>query len=98
VETFDDRYAFVGPCLTERAHQGEWQPPGIGPMLWISLGTAFNERTDFFRTCAEAFAGTPWQVVMSIGTLDDPVELGGTARQRDCPPARRGQHKIPIWR
>ncbi|MGH3842598.1 MAG: macrolide family glycosyltransferase [Pseudonocardiaceae bacterium] len=75
-DTFDHRYVFVGPCLTDRDHQGEWQPAGIGPVLLISLGTAFNERPEFFRTCAEAFADTLWQVVMSIGTRIDPSELG----------------------
>ena len=75
VDTFDDRYVFVGPCLTDRAHQGEWEPSGAGPVLLISLGTAYD-RPEFFRTCVEAFADTPWQVVMSTGTWMDPAALG----------------------
>lgn len=74
-DTFDDRYTFVGPCLTDRPHQGDWQPSGEGPVLLISLGTAANDRPEFFRACAEAFAGTAWQVVMSIGTWVDPADL-----------------------
>ncbi len=75
-DTFGDRYVFVGPCLTERPHQGDWRPSGNEPVLLISLGTAFNDRPEFFRACLEAFAGTPWQVVMSIGARIDPADLG----------------------
>ncbi|MGH3426981.1 MAG: macrolide family glycosyltransferase, partial [Mycobacteriales bacterium] len=74
--TFDERYAFVGPCLAGRSHQGDWRPSDEGPVLLISLGTGANDRPEFFRACAEAFAGTPWQVVMSIGTWLDPADLG----------------------
>ncbi|MGH3671111.1 MAG: macrolide family glycosyltransferase, partial [Pseudonocardiaceae bacterium] len=75
-DTFEDRYVFTGPCLTGRAAQDGWQPSGSGPVLLISLGTAFNDRPELFRTCAGAFAGTPWQVVMSIGHRIDPAALG----------------------
>lgn len=75
-DTFGDRYTFAGPCLTGRAAQDDWQPSGTGPVLLVTLGTAFNDRPEFFRTCAGAFAGTPWQVVMSIGHRIDPAALG----------------------
>lgn len=73
VETFDRRHRFVGPCLTDRAHQGDWTPPPDRPVLLVSLGTAFNDRPEFFRTCVEAFADTGWHVVLSVG---DQVDLG----------------------
>ncbi|WP_410589742.1 macrolide family glycosyltransferase [Amycolatopsis sp. lyj-23] len=75
-DTFDDRFAFVGPCLGDRRFQGEWQPPSDGgPVLLVSLGTAFNDRPEFFRAAVTAFAGSEWHVVLSIGGLD-PASLG----------------------
>lgn len=76
-ETFDDDYAFVGPCLRESDFAGTWAPPaGAPPTLLISLGTTVNLRPEFFRTCARAFAGLPWHVVMTLGRNADPGELG----------------------
>jgi calicheamicin 4-deoxy-4-thio-alpha-D-digitoxosyltransferase len=75
--TFDRRYTFVGPCLGERAWSGEWSPPADGrPVLLVSLGTAFNHQPAFFRTCLDAFADSPWHVVMAIGRQIEPAELG----------------------
>ncbi len=73
-QTFDDRFVFVGPDLGARADE-VWQPRlADRPLLFISLGTAFNDQPDFFRTCLEAFGSEPWQVAMAIGeaiTVDD---------------------------
>ncbi|MER7013924.1 macrolide family glycosyltransferase [Saccharopolyspora sp. NPDC000359] len=71
-----DVYAFVGPMLTERASQGDWQPPDDRPVLVISLGSAYNDRLDFYRTCLRAFADLDWHVVMSVGKAVDPAVLG----------------------
>jgi MGT family glycosyltransferase len=76
-DTFDDRFAFVGPCLGERAFLGEWQPPVSGlPVVLASLGTTYNDRPDFFQTCARAFEGLPWHLVISVGQKVDPADLG----------------------
>ncbi|MGW4502609.1 macrolide family glycosyltransferase, partial [Micromonospora sp. NPDC004336] len=76
-ETFDERFAFVGPTLTGRDGQAGWQPPRPGaPVLLVSLGNQFNEHPEFFRACADAFAGTDWHVVMAIGGFLDPAALG----------------------
>ncbi|MEV5977411.1 macrolide family glycosyltransferase [Streptomyces sp. NPDC052114] len=76
-DSFDDRYVFVGPGLADPATQKPWSPPADGrPVLLIALGTVFNERPDFFRACAEAFADLPWHVVMATGHRVDPAELG----------------------
>ncbi|MFP5020997.1 macrolide family glycosyltransferase [Pseudonocardia phyllosphaerae] len=78
-DTFGPPWVFTGPDLGSRADD-EWTPPAPlhpdGPLVLISLGTAFNARPDFFRMCAEAFRDSPWQVVMSIGNRVDPAELG----------------------
>jgi MGT family glycosyltransferase len=72
-DTFDDRFRFLGPSLGSRAQAGDWQPPADGsPVLFISLGTAFNDRPEFFAHCIEAFGDSRWHVVMAAG---DRVEL-----------------------
>jgi len=76
-ETFDERFVFVGPSFTGRMDGARWQPPRrIAPVLLVSLGTLHNEQPEFFRACAQAFAGTPWHVVMAIGRFLDPSALG----------------------
>ncbi|MEU0131177.1 macrolide family glycosyltransferase [Streptomyces sp. NPDC006289] len=76
-ETFGDDYLFAGPCLRAADFAGAWSPPpGSPPLLLVSLGTSANRRPGFFRQCAEAFAGTPWHVVMTLGGGVDPASLG----------------------
>ncbi|MEU6996439.1 macrolide family glycosyltransferase [Streptomyces sp. NPDC046465] len=76
-QTFDDRFAFVGPCLGERNFLGDWTPPGDGrPLALVSLGTVHNGNLDFFRAGVEAFAGLEWHAVMSVGDKVDIADLG----------------------
>ena len=76
-ETFDDRFAFVGPCLGERGFLGRWSPPDTGvPVVLVSLGATFNGHPEFFRECVRAFAGEPWHAVLTLGDRVDPAELG----------------------
>jgi MGT family glycosyltransferase len=76
-ETFDERFAFVGPSFHEERLKDAWTPPADGSqILLVSLGNMFNEHPEFFRTCAEAFSGTPWHVVLAIGGYLDPATLG----------------------
>ena len=75
-DTFDERFRFLGPSLGSRAHQ-PWQPTDPeARLLFISLGTAFNDRPDFYRMCFEAFGGSTWQVAMAVGGNVDLAELG----------------------
>ncbi|WP_328609161.1 glycosyl transferase [Amycolatopsis sp. NBC_00345] len=76
-DSFDERFVFVGPSVDGREGAADWQPPAPGTrLLFISLGTAMNNRPEFFRLCLEAFGGTGWQVVMAIGDQVDRAELG----------------------
>lgn len=74
-ETFDERFTFVGPCLDDQRGDG-WTPPSDRPTVLISLGTSFNDHPEFFRGCADAFAGSRFHVVMTIGDRTDPIALG----------------------
>jgi MGT family glycosyltransferase len=37
------------------------------PLVYISLGTVFNDNPDFFRACIAAFGNREMQVVMALG-------------------------------
>ncbi|MGK4584655.1 macrolide family glycosyltransferase [Kitasatospora sp. HPMI-4] len=69
-DAFDERFHFVGPSLSSRQTAEEWSPRSQAPVLLISLGTVFNDRPEFYRTCIEAFGDSDWQVVMVVGGLD----------------------------
>ncbi|GAA1307826.1 macrolide family glycosyltransferase [Saccharothrix xinjiangensis] len=80
-DTFDERFAFVGPCVGDRGFLGSWEPPADGlPVVLVSLGAVFNQDEGFFRTCVEAFRGRPWHAVMTTGGGVDRDALG------DLPP------------
>ena len=77
-EGFDGRYQFVGPCLDARPDRSGFPLERLRGKhnLFISLGTVFNSRLDFFKTCFEAFGGSEWQVIMAYGSRLDPAQLG----------------------
>lgn len=64
-DTFDDRFRFVGPSPAGREDDPDWMPPDA-PVLFVSLGTAFNDRPSFYRACLEAFADRG-PVAMAVG-------------------------------
>ena len=72
-ETFDkSHYCFVGPSLrpTEITRTQRQRP-----LIYISLGTVINNQPDFYRHCADAFAGQPLDVLISCGNDFDPHGL-----------------------
>ena len=74
-ETFDERFVFVGPSILPRKGTPAFPLQRLEgqPTLLISLGTAFNNRPDFFKLCLHAFGHQPWQVVLAHGKH---VDLG----------------------
>ena len=75
---FGERYKFIGPLIEARK---DAPPPdenwfGAEPLVYVSLGTLFNDRADFFRTCVEAFRDAPYRVLMALGTRVRAEELG----------------------
>ncbi|MBG0813171.1 glycosyl transferase [Planomonospora sp. ID82291] len=76
-ETFDDRFAFVGPCLGERPFLAEWEPPGDGlPVALLSFGSVATTRPELLRACAQGLAELPWRTVVTLADGLDPADLG----------------------
>jgi MGT family glycosyltransferase len=99
-ETFDDRWVFVGPSLAPRPETEALPLEHLegGPVAYVSLGTVYNERPDFFRTVLRAFGGTGWRVVVATGKW---VETGDLGRYRTtsssgpgCPSSRCSRQRM----
>lgn len=74
---YNDHYKFVGPSVGMRAEAVEFPFTALSgaPLLYISLGTIFNERPEFYNACFEAFGNTPYQVVLATGDKIAPDTL-----------------------
>ncbi|GGW13124.1 UDP glycosyltransferase [Streptomyces capoamus] len=76
----DTDHTFVGPVVREQEHQEPWVPPAGGrPVPLVAFGTIAPEVPQVQRVyfeCLEAFADSPWHVVMSIGRQLDPEVFG----------------------
>lgn len=72
------RITFTGPCFAVRSHQEPWtRPEGAEKVLLVSLGSAFTNLPDFYRSCLAAFGDLPgWHVVLQVGKFVDRAELG----------------------
>ena len=74
-DEYDDSYLFVGPSMAAR--RGEPSRTAVDgasdavddvrPLIYVSLGTIFNDQAAFFRTVADALGGGPWRVIVSTG-------------------------------
>ncbi len=70
-DAFDETYKFVGPSIEA---SGDREPAASDPrpLLFISMGTIFNELPHFYRACFDAFAGAPYRVLMATGKVSAP--------------------------
>jgi len=68
-EVFDESYKFVGPSLPEKAedHGLRISAEKSEPLIFISMGTMYNDNANFYRDCFEAFRDWPATVVMAVG-------------------------------
>jgi MGT family glycosyltransferase len=83
-DTFDARFRFVGPAPAAREDGAGWSPPDE-PVLFVSLGTAFNDRPEFYRACFEAFGGGG-PVAMAVGERVQIDDLGAVPGNVDVRP------------
>ena len=84
-ERFGERVAFVGPVLPELPAPAE---RGNRPLIYVSLGTVMNRNARFYRNCAEALGGGPWDVLMSVGSGERAASLGA------LPPNVRAEARV----
>jgi glycosyltransferase, MGT family len=77
-EAFDQSYKFVGPSLSARLTSGNFDFSAIQGknLIYISLGTVFNQAVEFYRLCMEALGNSGYSVVMAIGDKVQGSELG----------------------
>ncbi|WP_068621299.1 macrolide family glycosyltransferase [Paenibacillus tuaregi] len=75
---FDQSYKFVGPSISSRLTQNSFDFSAIKgtSLIYISLGTVFNQAVDFYNLCFEALGNTEHTVVMSIGNHVQISDLG----------------------
>lgn len=75
---FDARFTFVGPFLGSEVAAPPFPFEALGeePLIYIALGTVFNDKVAFYRLCLEAFAARPYRVVLVIGSRVDLADLG----------------------
>lgn len=76
-ESFGEQFRFIGSAIGAREEHVEFPIEELEgqPVLYISHGTVYNDRADFFNLCLKAFANTSWKVVMSIGNRVDQQQL-----------------------
>ncbi len=81
-EMFDDTFKFVGPSIVARSDTSSFPFEALGetPVIYISLGTVFNDKAEFYRSCLEAFADIDRSVVLSVGKRTNIAALGNTPR------------------
>jgi MGT family glycosyltransferase len=68
-----DKVSFVGPLSSLRGEHGAdlpWDSIRRGPTLFVSPGTVFARRPDFFDAVTRVFRDTAWTVVFATGATD----------------------------
>jgi MGT family glycosyltransferase len=76
-ESFGSEYVFVGPSIGLRCATADFpfEQLGTRPLIYITLGTVANNNPEFFNTCFAAFAGQPWQIVITTGRPMEQLNL-----------------------
>ncbi|OPZ83526.1 MAG: Oleandomycin glycosyltransferase [Firmicutes bacterium ADurb.Bin419] len=73
VRGIDDSYKFIGMSLSDRKEKISFPFEKIADkkVIYISLGTIFNDGVEFYESCFEAFKDMDAKVVLSIGNRID---------------------------
>ncbi len=76
-ESFDDSFVFTGVQIGKRTAFGSWQAPADGkPLLYSSLGTAFNNWPEYYPILFDAVRDLDIHVFAALGSID-PASLRG---------------------
>ncbi len=70
VTSFGKHISFVGPLISPRKHDEDIKKILVGKknIIYISLGTIYNDNIHFFTTCIHALKDTDYTVIISLGT------------------------------
>lgn len=77
-ELYDESYIFTGPCYLDIPSKSDFPLEELEEesVIYISLGTFYNQNVSFFKKCLQAFGQSNHRVVMTVGrTLN--IELLG---------------------
>jgi MGT family glycosyltransferase len=74
--SFSDRYRFVGRTYEEPDEVAGGNVDCASPLIYVSLGTIFNDLADFYKMCFDAFGSQSPEVLISCGTRIDVETLG----------------------
>ncbi|CAM3873974.1 macrolide family glycosyltransferase [Kibdelosporangium persicum] len=76
-ETFDERFTFITPCIrpSEQSPERQWLAASQ-PLAVVSLGTVFNDKIGFFRTCIEGVERLGWYTAAALGGKVSPAQVG----------------------
>ncbi|MBQ1291356.1 MAG: hypothetical protein IIY28_08420 [Lachnospiraceae bacterium] len=91
-ESFDDSFVFTGVQIGKRTAFGTWKAPDNGrPLLYSSLGTAFNNWPEYYPILFDAVRDLEINVFAALGAIDpaslkdipENVEVGQMVPQLD---------------
>ena len=70
-ESFDDSFVFTGVQIGKRTAFGSWKAPDNGkPLLYPSLGTAFNNWPEYYPILFDAVRDLDINVFAALGSID----------------------------
>mgnify|MGYP005980761061 FL=1 len=70
-ESFDDSFVFTGVQIGKRTAFGRWKAPDNGkPLLYSSLGTAFNNWPEYYPILFDAVRDLDINVFAALGSID----------------------------
>lgn len=72
-ESFSDHYTFVGPSVFSKVLPEKKKER---PLVYISMGTVINDRSDFYGKCIDALKSLHVDVIISCGNAINRQELG----------------------
>lgn len=77
-DSLDNNYQFIGPIIYDRYGQSDTLKLAAitKPIIYISLGTIYNQQLEFYRSWISYFSHTSYQVYISIGKGINPNDLG----------------------
>jgi MGT family glycosyltransferase len=71
-------FFYAGRCAAERPSHGDYQARDTGgkPVCFIVTSTSYLREPAFYKMFIEAFRDGKWHVIMSLGDICDPEDLG----------------------